>query len=118
MSTSSAVIRPGWATPTDSETFTSSLRKVRTYWAQRSAFEDRVETVREPGVLGRDAWVRATVFYYSVIEGFDDFAAGDASTISGLSAPDTHTLEIDHDHADRRHELPTGDGYLVADPAR
>jgi peptide/nickel transport system substrate-binding protein len=33
-------------------------------------------------------------FYYSVIEGFDDFAAGDAATISGLSAPDTHTLEI------------------------
>jgi len=33
-------------------------------------------------------------FYYSVIEGFDDFAAGDADTISGLSAPDTHTLEI------------------------
>src|SRR5688500_11144181 len=33
-------------------------------------------------------------FYYSVIEGFDDFGAGDADTISGLSAPDTHTLEI------------------------
>ena len=33
-------------------------------------------------------------FYYSVIEGFDDFGAGDADTISGMSAPDTHTLEI------------------------
>ena len=33
-------------------------------------------------------------FYYSVIEGFDDFAAGDAETITGLAAPDTHTLEI------------------------
>jgi peptide/nickel transport system substrate-binding protein len=33
-------------------------------------------------------------FYYSVIEGFDDFAAGDADEISGLAAPDTHTLEI------------------------
>ncbi|MDP9119426.1 MAG: ABC transporter substrate-binding protein [Actinomycetota bacterium] len=33
-------------------------------------------------------------FYYSVIEGFDDFGAGDADTISGLSAPDTHTLEV------------------------
>jgi peptide/nickel transport system substrate-binding protein len=33
-------------------------------------------------------------FYYSVIEGFDDFAAGDADAISGLAAPDTHTLEI------------------------
>jgi peptide/nickel transport system substrate-binding protein len=33
-------------------------------------------------------------FYYSVIEGFDDFADGNADTISGMSAPDTHTLEI------------------------
>jgi peptide/nickel transport system substrate-binding protein len=33
-------------------------------------------------------------FYYSVIEGFDDFGAGDAEEISGLVAPDTHTLEI------------------------
>jgi peptide/nickel transport system substrate-binding protein len=33
-------------------------------------------------------------FYYSVIEGFDDYAAGDAEEISGLVAPDTHTLEI------------------------
>ena len=33
-------------------------------------------------------------FYYSVIEGFDDFGAGDADSISGLAAPDTHTLEI------------------------
>ncbi len=33
-------------------------------------------------------------FYYSVIEGFDDFAAGKADSISGLAAPDTHTLEI------------------------
>jgi peptide/nickel transport system substrate-binding protein len=33
-------------------------------------------------------------FYYSVIEGFDDFGAGDADSISGLVAPDTHTLEI------------------------
>jgi len=33
-------------------------------------------------------------FYYSVIEGFDDFAAGDATEISGITAPDTHTLEI------------------------
>jgi peptide/nickel transport system substrate-binding protein len=33
-------------------------------------------------------------FYYSVIEGFDDFGAGDAEEISGLAAPDTHTLEV------------------------
>ena len=47
-------------------------------------------------------------FYYSVIEGFDDFAAGDASGISGLAAPDTHTLEITT-------TTPTGDmSYRVA----
>lgn len=33
-------------------------------------------------------------FYYGVIAGFDDFAAGKAATISGLSAPDDHTLVI------------------------
>jgi peptide/nickel transport system substrate-binding protein len=33
-------------------------------------------------------------FYYSVIEGFDDFGAGDAEEISGLNAVDDHTLEI------------------------
>jgi peptide/nickel transport system substrate-binding protein len=33
-------------------------------------------------------------FYYSIIEGFDDFAAGDAESISGLSAPDASTLVI------------------------
>lgn len=33
-------------------------------------------------------------FYYSPIEGFDDFADGKADSISGLAAPDTHTLEI------------------------
>jgi peptide/nickel transport system substrate-binding protein len=48
--------------------------------------------------MEREANPKANVggysFYYSVIEGFDDFGAGDADTISGLSAPDTHTLEI------------------------
>ena len=33
-------------------------------------------------------------FYYSVIEGFDDFSSGDADSISGLSAPDDCTLVI------------------------
>ncbi len=33
-------------------------------------------------------------FYYSVIQGFDDFSAGKATTISGLSTPDSHTLKI------------------------
>ncbi|MDQ4006180.1 MAG: ABC transporter substrate-binding protein, partial [Actinomycetota bacterium] len=33
-------------------------------------------------------------FYYSVIEGFDDFSEGKADSISGLTAVDDHTLEI------------------------
>jgi peptide/nickel transport system substrate-binding protein len=33
-------------------------------------------------------------FYYSVIEGFDDFGSGDADSISGLSAPDDQTLVV------------------------
>jgi peptide/nickel transport system substrate-binding protein len=48
--------------------------------------------------MEREANPKANVggysFYYSVIEGFDDFGAGDADTISGLNAPDDHTLEI------------------------
>jgi peptide/nickel transport system substrate-binding protein len=33
-------------------------------------------------------------FYYSPIQGFDDFSGGKAKTISGLSAPDATTLQI------------------------
>jgi peptide/nickel transport system substrate-binding protein len=33
-------------------------------------------------------------FYYSVIEGFDDFGDGKADSISGMTAVDDHTLEI------------------------
>ena len=33
-------------------------------------------------------------FYYSVIEGLDDFSSGKAKTISGLSAPDDQTLQV------------------------
>ena len=56
-------------------------------------------------------------FYYSVIEGFDDFGAGDADTISGLAAPDTHTLEITTTSPIGDIELPLGDGYSGTDPA-
>lgn len=33
-------------------------------------------------------------FYYSVIEGFDDFGAGKAESISGVSAPDDQTFVV------------------------
>jgi peptide/nickel transport system substrate-binding protein len=34
-------------------------------------------------------------FYYSVIKGFDEFAGGEADTISGMTAVDDHTLQIE-----------------------
>jgi peptide/nickel transport system substrate-binding protein len=47
-------------------------------------------------------------FYYSVIEGFDDYGAGKADEISGLTAIDDTTLEI-------KLTEPTGDlGYRFA----
>ncbi|HET9722222.1 MAG TPA: ABC transporter substrate-binding protein [Actinomycetota bacterium] len=33
-------------------------------------------------------------YYYSVIRGFDEYAAGDAATISGLETPDDRTLVV------------------------
>jgi peptide/nickel transport system substrate-binding protein len=50
-------------------------------------------------------------FYYSVIRGFDDYAAGKASSISGLQAPNDHTLKVSLTQ-------PTGDlGYRLSLPA-
>jgi peptide/nickel transport system substrate-binding protein len=65
--------------------------------------------------MEREANPRSNVggysFYYSVIEGFDDFAAGKADEISGLTATDDHTLEVTL-------TAPTGDlGYRFAMPA-
>jgi peptide/nickel transport system substrate-binding protein len=63
----------------------------------------------------REANPRANVggysFYYSVIEGFDAFASGEAKSISGLSTPDDSTFVV---HL----TAPTGDlGYRMAMPA-
>jgi hypothetical protein len=73
------------------------------------------------GALEREANPKANVggysFYYSVIKGFDDFAAGKADTISGLSAPDASTLTIELTAPDGRPQLPPGDAGGGADPA-
>lgn len=57
--------------------------------------------------LEREADPNAAVngynFYYSIIKGFDDFGAGKADTISGVTAPDDQTLVI---------ELTEPSGYL------
>jgi ABC-type transport system substrate-binding protein len=50
-------------------------------------------------------------FYYSAIEGFDDFAAGNTDRITGLATPDDRTLVVTL-------TAPTGDlGYRLAMPA-
>jgi peptide/nickel transport system substrate-binding protein len=50
-------------------------------------------------------------FYYTGIEGADDFTSGKAKTISGLSAPDPHTLVV-------KLSEPAGDlGFRFALPA-
>ena len=71
--------------------------------------------------LEREANPKANVggysFYYSVIKGFDDFAAGDAETISGLSAPDASTLQIELTAPTADLELPLGDAGGCPDPA-
>ena len=41
-----------------------------------------------------DASVNGYSFYYSPIEGFDDFGAGEADSISGLATPDDSTLVV------------------------
>ncbi|MGH2539969.1 MAG: ABC transporter substrate-binding protein [Actinomycetota bacterium] len=65
--------------------------------------------------MERTADPRANVggysFYYSVIEGFDEFAEGKADSISGIEAVDDHTLDITLIE-------PTGDlGYRMAMPS-
>jgi peptide/nickel transport system substrate-binding protein len=50
-----------------------------------------------------DASVGGYNFYYNIIEGFEDFGAGDADTISGLETPDDSTLII---------TLSSASGYL------
>ncbi|MBI3649372.1 MAG: hypothetical protein HY240_11590 [Actinobacteria bacterium] len=50
-------------------------------------------------------------FYYSIIQGFDDYSSGKATTISGLVTPDKYTLEV---HLTK----PAGYlGYMFAMPA-
>jgi peptide/nickel transport system substrate-binding protein len=50
-------------------------------------------------------------FYYSIIEGFDAFSAGDVDSIAGLSAPDQQTLVV-------QLTRPSGDlPFLFAMPA-
>ncbi|CAN5645260.1 ABC transporter substrate-binding protein [soil metagenome] len=76
-------------------------------------FEDVAITANDfITAMKREANPKANVggysFYYSVIEGFDDYGAGKAAEISGLKAIDDTTLEITLNE-------PTGDlGFRLA----
>jgi peptide/nickel transport system substrate-binding protein len=68
---------------------------------------DIVRALERVARVGGDAYP----FYYAVIEGFPEVVSGKAESISGLEAPDDHTLVI---HLTQ----PTGDlGYRLALPA-
>ena len=56
-------------------------------------------------------------FYYSPIEGFDEFAAGEADTISGLDAPDDSTFVVTLNEPTGDLGVPSRDAGVGADPA-
>jgi peptide/nickel transport system substrate-binding protein len=61
--------------------------------------------------IGTEALVAQYGFYYTVIEGMEEFTAGDAKTISGIETPDDKTITFTLTQ-------PTGDFlYRVAMPA-
>jgi peptide/nickel transport system substrate-binding protein len=69
-------------------------------------FVRAIERVADP-----EASTGGYPFYYSPIEGFDDFSGGDADSISGLTVVDDHTLEV-------QLNAPAGETpYLFALPA-
>jgi peptide/nickel transport system substrate-binding protein len=114
-----AVIRPDLAASQpdvspDGLTWTFHLKKGIQY---APPFEDReIEAQDFITALKREAKVGSPAnggysFYYSPIVGFDDYANGQATSISGLRAVDSHTLVV-------RLREPTGDlGYRMALPA-
>jgi peptide/nickel transport system substrate-binding protein len=113
-----SVLQPDLATelPTVSDdglTWTFSVRSGITY---APPFQDAEITAADiVRAIEREADPKASAggysFYYSVIEGFDAMAAGDADSVSGLATPDAHTLEVTLTQ-------PTGDlGYRFAMPA-
>ena len=54
---------------------------------------DLVRALEREARVGQEAYAS----HYSVIHGFDDYAAGDADSIVGLETPDDHTLVVELD---------------------
>jgi peptide/nickel transport system substrate-binding protein len=95
----------------DGLTWTFRLRRGLRYAPPLERVEitagDFIRAFEREGRLGAAGYS----FYYSPIEGFDAFARGDAAAISGLEAPDDHSLVI-------RLRQPQGDlGHRLALPA-
>ncbi len=68
--------------------------------------EDFIRAFRREAKIGGDFYS----YYYSVIQGFDDYAEGKSDAISGLEAPDPNTLVI-------KLVKPAGDlGHLMVAP--
>ena len=97
----------------DALTWTFTLKTGITYAPPFDAVEvtsgDFVRTLEREA--DPDASVGGYSFYYSIIEGFDEFSSGKAASISGLETPDDKTLVIELTR-------PSGDlGYRLAMPA-
>ena len=68
---------------------------------------DFIRALRREAKVGADFYA----FYYSVIQGFDEFVEGKSDTISGLEAPDARTLVV-------KLTRPAGElGHLMTMPA-
>ena len=94
-------LQPDLATelPTVSEDGLTWTFTIKDGIAYGPPYQDQTVTSQDfVRALEREADPKASVggysFYYSVIEGFDEYSEGKASTISGLSTPDDHTLEV------------------------
>ena len=94
-------LQPDLATelPTVSEDGLTWTFTIKDGIAYGPPYQDQTVTSQDfVRALEREADPKASVggysFYYSVIDGFDEYSEGKASTISGLSTPDDHTLEV------------------------
>ena len=106
-------IAESWEASDDGMTFTFKLKQGIMYGPP---LED-VEVTAQDFIRGlmREADGKLSSggynFYYSPIEGFDDYGNGKADSISGLSAPDDYTLVV-------KLSKPAGElPYLMAMPA-
>lgn len=78
----------------DGLTWTFQIKRGIRYGPPLQAVEvtagDFVNALRREAKIGKPFYS----FYFNVIQGFEDYAEGKSDTISGLEAPDTHTLVV------------------------